>query len=229
MTKRPIFISNINKKNYVDEVEIEFKWFPGFAVSQKQKSIRSLHDNFKERFKDTRILEISSKSTDELGVKLSAFNLYFKDRSTNSNISVESAFQGSKAFEKGGPYLDLLAKTSKEAKQDSRLKESGNLLYFLYDNRRWGLEPKTLFYDWLYINALMSNKGLIYDIINFQAFSDIEFNPEKSINCQARSAALFVSLYKLDLLEEALSSPEEYIRVVSENKIIMPKQISLFD
>jgi type I restriction enzyme M protein len=229
MTKRPVFISNINREDYVEKIEIDFKWCPGFSVSQKQKSIESLHCNFKERFKDKKIIEISSKSPDELGIKLSAFNLYFTHETMSKSISVESAFQASKVFENGGPYLDLLNKTSKEAKQDLRLKESGELNYFLYESRKWELEPKTLFYDWLYIQTLMNNSSLIDDITQFDAFTDIEFNPAKSINCQARSVALFVSLHKLNLLDKISLSPEAYIDIVSGKRSIQAKQMSLFD
>lgn len=82
-------------------------------MTQKQKSILSLHKNFLEKYPQRRILEISTKSNNELGVKLSAFNLMIH---TNERaFSVESAFQSSKVFENGGPYTDLLNKSSKEA------------------------------------------------------------------------------------------------------------------
>ena len=37
---------------------------------------------------------------------------------------------------------------------------------------------------------------MIEELIDYDAFTDIEFNPQKSINCQAKSAALFVGLVK---------------------------------
>ena len=37
--------------------------------------------------------------------------------------------------------------------------------------------------------------------MEFDAFTDIEFNPNKSLNCQARAAALFVAMKKLGRLE----------------------------
>ena len=43
---------------------------------------------------------------------------------------------------------------------------------------------------------------------------EVEFNPEKSINCQARSAAIFVSLWKTGALEDALQDPESFKAVV---------------
>ena len=64
------------------------------------------------------------------------------------------------------------------------------------------LIPRTAFYDWLYINALMENADLAEQVMEYDAFTDIEFNPNKSINCQARAAALFVAMKKLGRLEE---------------------------
>ena len=60
MAKRPVFVSNKNKIDY-QTFELEFKWFPGYAKSQKQKSIRSLHDSAIENYNLKNILEVSSK------------------------------------------------------------------------------------------------------------------------------------------------------------------------
>jgi hypothetical protein len=43
-------------------------------------------------------------------------------------------------------------------------------------------------------------------------FTDVEFNPHRSINCQARSAALFLSLMKRGDLEGALQSPDAFVQ-----------------
>ena len=59
-----------------------------------------------------------------------------------------------------------------------------------------------MFYDWLYIRALAQNSELALSLMEYNAFTDIAFNPKKSINCQANSAALFVSLKKQGLSEE---------------------------
>ena len=37
-------------------------------------------------------------------------------------------------------------------------------------------------------------------MLQYQAFTDIEFNPEKSLNCQAYSAALYLSMIKNNIL-----------------------------
>jgi hypothetical protein len=98
---------------------------------------------------------------------------------------VECAFQGSKVFEDGGPFTDMFAMAPRDAKRDERLQTSGRLIGFRFMERDWALEPQTAFYDWVYISALIARKDLAEGLSKYSAFTDIEFNPEKSINCQA--------------------------------------------
>lgn len=224
MANRPVYIAEIDKLG-VTPRDIEFKWFPGMSVKQKQRSIESLHAAASEEGISP-ILEISSKSVDELGVSLSAFNLKIQTPKQRK-FSVEVAFQGSKVFEKGGPYTDLLNGTSREAKKDSRLKESGNLTGFKFYGREFPLSPKSYFYDWLYLKALNQNPSLAKRLLEFSAFTDIEFNPKKSINCQAYSAALYVSLEKNNKLEEALSSKESFLQVLHDVYAEKDKDITI--
>lgn len=227
MAVRPVFFATCTE-GLVKEVKIDFKWYPGLSISQKQKSIDALHLAVEVKFHDRKLLEISSKSKSDLGVKLSAFNLCFTTIKHNKCYSVESAFQASKVFENGGPYIDLLDKSSRDAKKDLRIRNSGRLLKFKFCGQEWPLNPPSIFYDWLYINALNKNSDLARDIIHYDGFTDIEFNPEKSINCQARSAAIYTSLYKIGVLDAALKSKEEFIQIYlgkkaeSEIKFIQP-------
>lgn len=197
MAKRKTFVVSLN--DIFEEKEIDFVFYSGFSITQKQKSIESLHNAIKELYYDAEILEISSKSPIELGRKLSAFNLKL------DGIALENIFQSSKVFEYGGPYEDLLSKTPIEAKKDPRIKDSGRIIGFKYQGINYPTIPKTLFDDWIYCQALYSDKELMSSIINYDFFTDIEFNHEKSLNCQARSAAIFVSLYQKGLLEECLA------------------------
>ena len=119
-------------------------------------------------------------------------------------------------FENGGPFVDLLDVSSREAKKDIRLKDSGNLTGFRFFGKDFPLKPRTFFYDWLYINALNQNNPMKEEILNYSGFTDIEFNPKKSINCQAYSAALFVSLEKSGLLKYALTTPEDFLEVIKD-------------
>jgi hypothetical protein len=214
MATRPIFVPNQIGTLGANEKPIEFKWHPGMAKSQKQKSIAELHTSAKLLGYD-RLLEISSKSEIELGVKLSAFNLLITTKKNNSIFTVETAFQGSKVFATGGPYTDLIGMNSLAAKKDIRLKESGSLKRFEFFGVAFPLEPRTFFYDWIYINALVQNEILADAVKDFVGFTDIEFNPQKSINCQAHSVALYVSLFKNNLLNEALLSPERFLKILN--------------
>ena len=93
------------------------------------------------------------------------------------------------------------------------------------NNIDWELIPRTMFYDFLYISALMQDKKLAEEILKYDIFTDIEFNPQKSLNCQARSVAIFVSLHKRGLLEQYLNN-KELFKTIYSNKI--QEQLKLF-
>jgi len=219
MASRPVFVPKANGSILVDIISVDFRWFAGMSISQKQKSIDSLHNAYMKIDSAAHPLEVSSKSKIKLGSDLSAFNLSFK---TNSDlvVSVESLFQSCKVFSEGGPFKDILSKHSRDAKKDERLKKSGNLNYFEYKGDRWELEPRTSFYDWIYLNVLILNTDLISELFCYNSFTDIEFNPKKSINCQAYSVALFVALQQRGLLENnQIPKREDFIRLISGYEI----------
>ena len=192
----------------IESIDINIEENSRANYKEKQNHVRTLHGKFNEIYKNEKVLEISTKSPIELGTQLSAFNLKYKIN--NKEYPLECVFQSSKVFENGGPYLDLIDVEPYQSKKDRRLRNSGNLVRFKLENVDYPLEPKTLFYDWIYINALSKQPNLYKKIINYNAFTDIEFNPERSINCQAKSVALFVILYKQGILNEALSNIEVF-------------------
>ena len=209
MAKRPIFTPDFSGFPFVETVDIEFKWYSGFAKSQMQKTIVSLHEAA-EKQGIAPVLEISRKSASRLGVSLSAFILTL-ETPRGQKMSVECAYQGSKVFENGGPYHDLYSVSSRSAKTDDRLRNSGELIAFNFCGEDFPIEPKTAFYDWLYITALcQKKKDLMQQLESFLGFSDIVFNPNRSLNCQARAAALFVSLSKNGLIDEQIFSDKDY-------------------
>ena len=210
MAKRPIFVPLHDGKRFVLERYVNFEWHAGFAKSQKQKSIRALHQMALHEYGVKQPLEISSKSEDPLGVALSSFNLKFTTK-RGRTLTVEAAFQGSKVFQFGGPFTDIFEKAPIDAKRDKRLRSSGSLTRFTFFGVDWDLEPKTAFYDWLYIKALLKNPDLVSQITDRDGFTDIEFNPERSINCQARSAALFCALYHTEKLDFALENRANFL------------------
>ena len=224
MARRPVFLPDPAGPAPVRPEMVEFQWHPGLALSQKQKSVAALHEAAGAVLGVDRILEVSSKSTEPLGVALSAFNLQFRIENITAPVSVESAFQSSKVFERGGPYTDLLGKPSIDAKRDERLKTSGRLIEFRFLGTAWPLEPQTAFYDWLYIRALLARPDLAAALAAFDAFTDIEFNPEKSINCQAYAVALFRSLARRGELEQAASSPQAFLDLMRPQPVANARQ-----
>lgn len=211
MAKRPIFIAEPHGSNLVRVQTIEFTWFAGMAMSQRQKSMRSLHQTAQTLHPDSRILEVSRMSDNPLGERLSAFNLTFSHPGTCREVPIECIFQSSKVFERGGPFHDLIDAKPADAKRDARLQNSGALSAFQYNGVYWPKEPFTAFYDWIYIHALCNKPELAKAVLSFDIFTDIAFNPSKSINCQAGSVALFVALVRADKLDVALSSRDAFL------------------
>ncbi|EKS36949.1 DarT1-associated NADAR antitoxin family protein [Afipia broomeae] len=216
MAQRPVFVPSTSGSILVEEVPIRFDWHPGLAPSQKKKNVIELHHAAMEQGL-TPLLEISSRSELEAGQKLSAF--YLKIRIEGRQTTVECAYQGSKVFEHGGPYTDLYWVESREAKRDERLKTSGKLIGFEFEGDKYPISPTTVFYDWLYFKALYPHRDWLRRLQQCAGFTDIEFNPARSLNCQARSCAAFISLQKRELLDDAMSSFQKFRSLMQASMI----------
>ena len=219
MAERPIFMPAPESPELVNELFLSIKWHPGFAQSQKEKNIEALHEVAAQRG-IAPLLEISSKSKSERGRHMSAFHMAVPTKNYG-RIKLELAFQGSKVFERGGPFTDLYRKGDDEigqAKRDPRLQESGRLTGFCFEGIDFPLEPKTAFYDWLYCSFLWDHRDWAIKLYAYAGFTDIEFNPQRSINCQARAAALFLSLMKRGDLENALQSPTAFVQTLLQSR-----------
>lgn len=219
MASRPIFIPGSDDLPLVITKIVEFQWISGMSVSQKRKCIDSLHAAARIELGNKRFLEVSSRSRDDIGKSLSAFNLTFRPDGQKRLLSVECAFQGSKVFEYGGPFTDMFNMSARDAKRDERLKKSGKLIGFHFMGADWPLTPRTAFYDWIYINALNGNHSLVDKLSKFDAFTDIEFNPERSINCQAYSVALFIELRRQGNLCNATASKEVFLNYLAATSV----------
>lgn len=229
MAKRPVFIADENPPFYKEE-DVEFFFYNGFAVSQKQKSMKSLHERYIAQNPEQHILEVSTKSDCLDGVRLSAFSLKIT-LENGKVVPLESAFQSSKVFEEGKQYLDILQENAHDAKKDERLRTSGKLEGFCFEGAKYPLEPKTFFYDWLYIRALREDPALGDAAMAYDAFTDIEFNPQKSINCQARALAVYVGIRKAGMESYYLKSKERFLEIYGEKQNkneTQEKQLDLF-
>ena len=211
MAIKPVFIPK-NTPPFRTSWNAEYVYNGGFAVSQKQKNITAVHKAYTDSHPGKKVLEISSKSMQDGGSRLSAFHLMKFVPSLNKSLPVENVYQAGKVFKSGGPYTDLFSVSPRDAKRDERLRTSGPLTAFRFENLDFPLQPQTVFYDYLYINALLENEDLAKIILEYDAFTDIEFNPEKSINCQAKSAAMFVSLHRLNLLDK-VKDPVDFMEL----------------
>ena len=215
MVERPIFVAEPASRELVDEVFLHTIWRPGFAAAEKKENIKSLHEAA-EKAGYLNVLEVSTKSANKRGRHLSAFHLKVKTTHKGS-VPLECAFQGSKVFEHGGPFVDLFDSEPRNAKKDRRLKESGQLVAFRFEGIDWPLEPKTTFYDWLYLTSVYPHREWAVKLYAYGGFSDIEFDPTRSINCQARSVALFLSLMKRGQLDDAMKSSSDFINILRDS------------
>ena len=200
MATRPVFIPGLDGRQLVQEQLFEFPWSSGFAESQKKKNVAALHSAAR-RNGIGHLLEISTKSSEKVGQRLSAFSL--KARVGDRLYPLESVYQGSKVFETGGPHVEIFSMSPKEAKRFIREENRGQLARFELEGKEYPLIPENAFYDWLYIRSLLDHAEWIKDNIQYEAFTDIEFNPAKQINCQARAFAEYLSLLRRGQLERA--------------------------
>lgn len=205
MAERSVFVGR-DVFPFCEEIKVQFEYFQGFALCQKRKSQISIHENFKAAYPEEKVLEVSSSSLYSLGAKLSAMEL--KKKTKNGTTCVESAFQSSRVYESNneiiGPFINLLFLPGRECKKKVRaLSEGFRFSHYNFE----GLEfwppshHPSLFYDFLYINSLIEpeNRDVAEQLISsgYTAFTDLA---TKSVNTQARSCAIFLSLVRNGLI-----------------------------
>jgi hypothetical protein len=214
MARRPIFVPGYRRECPVAVIEVEFPWRSGNTPLDKKLNVIALHRAGQEAGPGP-LLEISTKSEEGLGRALSAFNLVVYSPTLLGPVTLEGVYQGSKVFEAGGPYRDLYTRAAWDVKSDRRLYTSGKVVGFDYYWQKWPLEPKTLFYDWLYLQGLVQFPKALKALIlrNYQGFTDIEFNPQRGINCQARSCALALTFERLGLLTPRLNDQAYFLNL----------------
>ena len=211
MASRPVFLPCSNGPHLVKERLFEFKWSPGFAEKQKKKNIHALHAAAREHGIKS-ILEISTKSSEEVGRRLSAFNL--KIDIGERKYPLESVYQGSKVFKKGGPFTKLFLSSPRDAKRFIGEEERGDLVEFNLDGISYPLSPKNAFYDWLYIRSLKDHSDWISEHVYHEAFTDIEFNPAKQVNCQARAFAEYLTLLRQSKISEVANDFSAFANMI---------------
>ncbi len=226
MSERIYYVVNDSGEKLYDEKGVEFWYFRGFAASQKRKSIVSMHEAIKKASPGAKILEVSLYSPERVGVKLCDQNLKMQVKKLRRYVSVKCLFEASKVFEAGGPFVDLLKVTPDEASSNKRLKNSGQLIKYVFEGQEWGTVPSNMFYDYLYLRTLCQNSDFLNEALKYDVFTDIEPSQENAVDCPARAVAIAVGLKRRGLLEKSLESKEAFEKVYKLTG--QTEQISLF-
>lgn len=241
----------------LEEKAINFDWHKGMSWQQKQKSSISMHEKIKESNPKSKPLEVSTKSTNfELGTNLSAYVLKYHNYSVENIFQSAKVFNDGGPYldllkvdpkdarrdcrvQMKGSIRPCYRNSSRgieikynapESCEYCKKRDKRQLLHFQSKEHKWELEPKSMFYDTIYIRALLENPELTELIHEYNVFTDIEFNQktpyakEGLFNCQARSCAIYVTLRNSSLqnneILDIIKSPEEMMKLypVSEKQ-----------
>ena len=219
---RPVFLPGRCGDEPVMTQNVRFRWFPGLALAQQRLSIEALHEQALSQHPELgAVLEVSTRSDQPAGRALSAFNLSLKLPRIGL-VALESAYQCAKVHADGGPWPELIGQDPMTVRRRLATYRDSPLLGFRLFDQSWPLVPCSLFYDWIYAHALCSHPDLLEQARAFSAFTDIAFNPKRSLACQAGALARVIFLLERDLLDQALASPENFrllaFRAPAENK-----------
>lgn len=216
MAQRPAFsLSPVSSTCHPIQVTYyDFGWSPGMSAAQKRKNVVALHASIRERIPHANPLEVSTKSTLPIGIALSAFNLAVVKN--GQPFRVESLYQGSKVFRDGsGPFQDLYGQSPKSVRAAIKPHASSPLMHFAWGMTHWPLEPKLAFYTWLYCTALhhIQNRSLADKLLRegFTHFTDIEYNPGRTLNSQSFAVAYYVHLIQSGKADGVLADRESFL------------------
>ena len=245
---RVAFFSVVNWKpgmRAFEEREITFEWHLGMSWQQKQKSSKSMLEQLE--LQGYNPIEISRRSEDmEFGVQLSAFNLKINNKNVENIFQAYKVFNDGGPYydllevdpKSAKNDCRIQTKDSKKPCQTynvayknkefftdenicdyCRTRQDRELIRFESKKAKWAKEPKSMFYDAIYIAALLQNKQLSNKLVEFNAFTDIEFNQKTPyatlkgpFNCQARSCAIYSTLKQAKIsdveITDIIQSPE---------------------
>ena len=127
-------------------------------------------------------------------------------------VNIDFTFYNGFSFQQKQRCIRSLHRSYREVTGNDRILEVGSLFQWSEENSP--INPPTYFFDWLYVNTLHQNPELAEEVVKYKAFTDIEFNPARQINCQAEAAAIYVGLRNSGKLEEALKDKDAFRRVV---------------
>ena len=188
MARRMVFFVKDGK---VERKKIKFKGIPGKSEDVLNNNVKRLHSKLTQR-----ALEVSRYSQDPLGIKMDRRALYIQPNYAGG-IYLESFYQGSKIFENGGPHRHWVFLSPIDVLDDKRLENSGQIVRYwsLFEHEYW--YESEHYFDYHYIKACVRSlsKYDLEELLKYEVFTDIEYNPNKEDITPAIAAALLKLLY----------------------------------
>ena len=161
-----------------------------------------------------RILEISSRSSEQLGRGLSAMNL--RDAATGK--PVEAIYQAAKCYGGGGP-AETIRSNGFEAKRDDGVRRrAGALRGFEHEGVFWPTSTGTQFYDRLWMRAALAHG--VQDVA-YDGYSDMFFSP-RAMACQARSMAMLQGIIRARMTDR-IEDPEQFSALMRSGRETNPE------
>jgi type I restriction enzyme M protein len=179
---------------------VKFEYSNGRNQNSHRLNGQALANAISEIKPMARHLEVSTASSNPLGVLLSALHLNIE--TPWGKFSLERLYQSSKVFERGGPFRGVLDQIDNPKSLPS-LKDSGKLLGFEHPSGKFfPADGTSKFYDHVYIEALLGRAALLRQVSQYDLFTDLRFSkhklgfdPDKPFNTQARACAIASSLF----------------------------------
>ena len=119
----------------------------------------------------------------------------------------------SKVFEDETCFEFLKDCSPRDAKRYIRENGQKLLKCYRYEGKEIPLSTGTLFYDYIYICALMQNPDVSSALIEYDLFTDIEFNEKKGLNCQARACAIYSYMLRTGTVDKYMDSMASFATI----------------
>jgi len=208
VAKRLYFIPKSSYQGLILEKTVYFPEVRGDRDYSMKKTMETMHHVIRAKESGGQILEVSPYGGPE-GKACTPWLLKLKTQDGKFH-PVAALYEAAKVFEHGGPYEDLKEKRAEEILGDPRLRQSGKLMGFHFEDEAFTTTPRHKFFDYLYIRALKERADLHEALLKAEIITDVTYQMSSMYLSPARSVSYFISLYQKGLLEKVLSSSEEF-------------------
>lgn len=167
-----------------------------------------LHAAFQHLVHDKKVIEFSSKSDHKSVKKLLPGKLtkvVDGKKMTINKIFKTAERVSSDDSSANNIIVNVVNKTVVEVAARKEPKTIG----YKYDGHIFSSRPRQMFYNYLYINALLEHQDRMAYLAEYDAFSDVQVASSSGNPVPAQAVAIYVSLARLGLLEK-VRDPEEF-------------------